>query len=128
MSAAALSIAVYAVYLLGEGAALFLAPNVVLPILGLPPALDHWVRIVGMVVLIFGIYYLVAARFEFRPFFVASVVTRLAVPVVFVALVAVKLAPAALILLTPADILFAAWTWLALRRSSAPMPAVASDR
>jgi hypothetical protein len=50
MGAAAISIAVYVVYLFGQGAALLLIPNTVLPIFGLPDAADHWVRIVGMTV------------------------------------------------------------------------------
>ena len=128
MSAAAISIAAYAVYLFGQGATLLLIPNTILPILGLPPAADHWVRIVGMTVVFFGIYYVLAARYEWRPFFVATVATRLAVPVVFAALVAANQAPAALLLLTPADILFAAWTWLALRRSPAASQATGLER
>jgi hypothetical protein len=116
MSAAAISIAVYAVYLFGQGAALLLIPNTILPIFGLPQAADHWVRIVGMTVVIFGIYYVLAARYEWRPFFAATVATRLAVPVVFALLVATNQAPASLLLLTPADFVFSAWTFLALRR------------
>ena len=126
MSAAAISIAVYAVYLLGQGATLLLIPNIILPILGLPEAADYWVRIVGMTVLFFAVYYSLAARFEWRPFFATSVATRLSVPVVFALLVATNQAPAALLLLTPADILFALWTWLALRRS--PAPAISPER
>ena len=122
MSAAAISIAAYAVYLFGQGAALLLVPNTVLPILGLPDAADFWVRIAGMTIVFFGIYYVLAARYEWRPFFVTTVVTRLAVPAVFVVLVATNQAPSAILLLTPADFIFSAWTALALRRS----PAVAA--
>jgi len=117
MSAAAISILAYAVYLFGQGAAMLLIPNTILPLLGLPEAADFWVRIVGMTVVIFGIYYVLAARYEWRPFFATTVATRLAVPVVFVTLVVTNQAPAALLLLTPADLIFSAWTWLALRRS-----------
>ena len=120
MSAAAISIAAYAVYLLGQGAVLLLIPNTILPLLGLPEAADFWVRVVGMTVLFFAVYYGLAARYEWRPFFATTVVTRLSVPLVFAALVATGQAPVALLLLTPADILFSAWTWLALRRSPAP--------
>src|SRR5262245_60997844 len=117
MSAAAISIAAYAIYLLGQGAVLLLIPNTILPILGLPQAADFWVRVVGMTVVFFSVYYGLAARHEWRPFFAATVATRLAVPVTFALLVATGQAPAALLLLTPADIVFSAWTWLALRRS-----------
>ena len=117
MSPAAISILVYAIYLLGQGIALLLIPNVVLPFVGLPEASDVWVRVVGMTVVFFAIYYFVAARYELRPFFVISVFTRLSVPVVFATFAAAQLSSWNLLLLTPADLLFAAWTWLALRRS-----------
>src|SRR5262245_17686051 len=109
MSAAAISIAAYAVYLIGQGAMLLLVPNTILPILGLPQPADFWVRIVGMTVVFFSIYYFLAARYEWRPFFAATVATRLAVPVVFAVLVATGQAPAALLLLAPADLVFSLW-------------------
>jgi hypothetical protein len=74
-----------------------------------------------MTVLFFSIYYFVAARNEFRPFFVTSVATRLAVPFIFLAFIAAGLATWNLLLFTPFDIAFAAWTWVALRG----LPAVA---
>src|SRR5262245_51207422 len=110
MSAAAISILVYAIYLFGQGISLLLIPNTVLPILGLPLAADHWVRVVGMTVVFFGVYYVLAARSEWRSFFATTVVTRLAVPLIFAGLVATNQAPAGILLLTPADILFSAWT------------------
>ena len=114
MSRAALSIAVYAIYLFGQGATMLLIPGVVLPILGLPAAADFWVRIVGMTLVFFGMYYALAARLEYRAFFVLTVFTRSAVPFIFAALVALAIAPAALLLLLPADILFTIWTAWAL--------------
>lgn len=122
MSAAAVSILVYAIYLFGQGIALLFVPNVVLPIVGLPEAADVWVRITGMTVIFFAIYYVVAARYELRPFFVISVATRLSVPLVFAAFAAAELTSWNLLLLTPADLAFAAWTWLALRRSPRMSP------
>jgi hypothetical protein len=125
MSAAARSIYAYSIYLLGQGLVLLVVPNVALSIFGLPEAVGIWVRIVGMTVLFFSIYYFVAARNEFRPFFVTSVATRLAVPFIFTAFIAANLAPWNLLLFTPFDILFAAWTWYALRGSRAMVPASA---
>jgi hypothetical protein len=116
MSAAAISILVYALYLLGQGIALLFVPNFVLPIVGLPEAMDVWVRVVGMTVTFFAINYFVAARYELRLFFVISVATRLSVPIVFGAFAITGTASWNLLLLTPADIAFATWTLLALRR------------
>jgi hypothetical protein len=119
MSPAARSILVYSVYLFAQGATLLLIPNVALSLFGLPEPVGVWVRIVGMTVLFFSIYYYVAARNEFRPFFVVSVATRLSVPFIFVAFIAAGFATWNLLLFTPFDVLFAAWTWLALRSSGA---------
>jgi hypothetical protein len=125
VSNAAKSILVYAVYLFGEGAALLVAPNFMLGLFGLPPSTDVWIRIVGMTVVFFGVYYVIAARYEFRPFFVASIATRSSVPFIFAIFVIAGLAPLSLMLFTPVDILFVAWTWLALRQGSVPARASA---
>lgn len=119
MSSAARSIFAYSIYLFGLGGTLLLAPNVPLPIFGLPPATEVWVRVVGMTVVFFAIYYLVAARNEFRPFFVVSVPVRLSVPFVFGGLIAAGFASWHLLLFTPFDVAFGAWTWFGLRSSAA---------
>jgi len=115
MSAAARSILVYAVYLFIQGLGLLVVPNILLPVFGLPQANDVWVRVVGMTVLFFSLFYGLAARYEWRPFFVLSLFTRLSVPLIFAAFAATGLTSWNLVLLTPADVLFVAWTWLALR-------------
>ncbi len=118
MSPAALSIAVYSIYLLGQGAALLLVPNTVLPILGLPQAADFWVRVVGLVSIFFGMYYVLAARMEWRPFFWLTIVTRGLVIVAFLVFAATSIAPGSIVVLAPADVVFTAWTFVALWRSS----------
>jgi hypothetical protein len=126
VSRAALSIAIYAIYLLGQGATMLLIPGIVLPILGLPVAADFWVRVVGMTLVFFGLYYLLAARLEYRRFFILTVFTRAAVPFIFAAFVALSLAPAALLLLVPADLAFTAWTaWALWSTRSEVVPAAA---
>ncbi|MDO8484192.1 MAG: hypothetical protein Q7S35_04535 [Candidatus Limnocylindrales bacterium] len=117
MSAAARSILVYSIYLFGLGAALLVVPNIPIRLFGMAEATDVWVRILGMTVVFFSIYYFIAARNEFRPFFVASAATRISVPFAFGAFIAAGFAPWNLILFTPLDVLFAVWTWLALRSS-----------
>lgn len=119
MSAAAKSIFVYAIYLLGLGATLLLVPNIPLPIFGIPQATEVWIRVLGMTVITIAIFYFTAARYEYRPIFVSSVVIRLYVPIVFAAFIMAGFAPWNLILLTPLDVIFAAWTWQALRSERA---------
>ena len=117
MSPAARSILVYSIYLFGQGLTLLIAPNIALRLFGLPETSEVWVRIVGMTVFFFAIYYVVAARNEFRPFFAVSVATRLSVVAFFLAFIAAGFAAWNILLFTPIDIAFAAWTWLALRGS-----------
>jgi hypothetical protein len=119
MSLAARSILIYSIYVFGLGATLMLAPNIPLPLFGLPQATEVWIRVAGMTVVFLGIFYVVAARYDVRPFFVASVGIRFAVPFIFAAFVVAGFAPWNLILLTPLDVVFAVWTLIALRRPPA---------
>src|SRR5690242_2452122 len=83
MSAAARSILVYSIYVLGLGATLLLIPNVPLSIVGLPTTTEVWIHVTGMTVIFLGIIYFLAARNESRTTFVASVPIRFSVPVFF---------------------------------------------
>jgi hypothetical protein len=120
MSSAARSILVYSIYVFGLGATLLLAPNIPLPLFGLPQATEVWIRVAGMTVIFFSIFYFTAARNEVRPLFVASVPIRFSVPIFFTAFVIAGFAPWNLLLFTPLDVIFAAWTLVALRSEAAP--------
>ena len=119
MSRPARSIFIYAIYVFGLGAALLLVPNIPLPIFGLPQATEVWIRVAGMTVIFLSIFYFVAARNEYRQTFVVSVPIRFSVPIFFAAFVIAGYAPWNLILFTPLDVLFAIWTWIALRGEAA---------
>jgi hypothetical protein len=118
MSSAARSIYAYSVYLFVQGLVLLAVPNIAFRIFGLPETSEVWVRIVGMTVLFFSIYYFVAARYDFRPFFAVSVATRLSVPFIFGAFILAGFATWNILLFTPVDIVFALWTWVALRAAT----------
>jgi hypothetical protein len=124
MSRPARSIFIYAFYVFGLGATLLLVPNLPLPIFGLPQTTEVWIRVAGMTVIFLSIFYFLAARNEYRQTFVASVPIRLSVPVFFAAFVIAGLAPWNLILFTPLDVVFAIWTWIALRGEAATASAV----
>lgn len=119
MKQAVLSIYVYSIYLFGLGGTLMLAPNIPLPIFGLPETHEVWIRIVGFTVIVLAIFYFMAARNRARQTMAISVAIRVSVPFVFGAFVVAGFAPWNLILFTPADVLFALWTWYALRKSPA---------
>jgi hypothetical protein len=118
MSAAARSILVYSIYVLGLGLTLLLVPNIPLPLVGLPQATEVWIRVAGMTVIFLAIFYFVSARNEVRDLFVASVGIRFSVVVFFAAFALAGLVPWNILLLTPGDILFAIWTIVALRRTT----------
>jgi len=119
MTSAARSILIYAIYVFGLGATLMLAPNIPLPIFGLPQTSEVWIRVAGMTVIFLGIFYVVAALNDYRQIFVASVGIRFAVPLVFAGFVIAGFAPWNLILFTPLDVIFAIWTLVSLRGSMA---------
>lgn len=120
MSGASRSVLVYSIYVFGLGLTLLTIPNVPLPIFGLPEAKDVWIRVAGMTVIFLSIFYFIAARADFRPFFVASVWFRFSVVGFFAAFAALGYTSWNILLFTPLDVLFAIWTLYELRRE---MPA-----
>ena len=119
MSNAAKSIVAYGIYLVVCLALPFLLiPNILLPLVGMPAPTDVWVRVLGMSVLFFGIYYIQAGRHELTPFFRWTIFGRYAVPLFFIAFVILGFAPPILIAFAIPDILFTTWTVLALRSTS----------
>lgn len=115
MTRPAQTLFVFALYLFLLGAVLLAAPNQLLGLFGLPVTEEVWIRVVGMLVLFLGVYYVVAARANFLPMLEASVRIRVAVPVFFAVFVALGWAPATLLVFGAIDLAGAIWTRLALR-------------
>ena len=118
MSNAAKSIFVHGVYLLGLGVVMLIIPNVPLRIVGLPETHEVWIRVVGMMSLVLGYYFVQSARKELTDFFRSTILTRSSAIVFFALFVALGFAPINLLILIAVDPLFIAWTALALRSSS----------
>jgi hypothetical protein len=116
MTPAARSIQIFGVYLMMLGATLLLAPNLLLGVFGFAPTDEVWIRVVGMLAGILGVYYVRAAQAGLTAFFGWTVPVRLSVPVFFAAFVALGMAPAVLLLFAAVDAAAALWTWSALRR------------
>lgn len=119
MSNAAKSILVHGIYLLGLGVVLLTIPNVPLTIAGLPETHEVWIRVVGMMSLVLGYYFVQSARKELTDFFRSTLLTRSAAIVFFILFVALGFAPINLLLLIAVDPVFIIWTVLALRSSEA---------
>ncbi len=116
MSHAAFTIKAFAVYLMALGASLVFAPNLMLALFGFAPTTEVWIRVLGVVVFNLGWYYWYAAVSEARPFFAASVITRVFALLAFSGLVVKGFAPPMLALFGIIDAAGGAWTWAALRR------------
>ena len=119
MSHAARSLMPFVFYLIGLGAMLIAAPNLLLGLFGLPPATEVWIRVVGMLALILAFYYWMAARFELQPLIRATVFGRAAVIVFFTAFVVAGWAPPVLIVFGAVDLGAALWTAAGLKKDLA---------
>ncbi len=109
-----LSIRVWGWYIAAAGLSFLLVPDFVFNILAVDGDPDSWVRVVGAVAIPLAIYYLVAAHFDLKPFYVATILGRLA----FAALVIVigfGFGPWQIALFGFLDVGGAAWTYFALR-------------
>ena len=114
MSYPALTVFVFACYLLGLGTMLVLAPNLLLGLFGVAPTVEVWIRVTGMLVLFIGTYYVLAAMSEMQQFFRWSIAIRASVVAFFAVFVLLGFAPTVLLLFGLVDLVGAAWTGLAL--------------
>lgn len=118
MSRGAMSVFVFSIYLYVMGLVLVVTPGTLVKLFKFPEPDGLWIRVAGMLVIILGVYYSHAARAEFRPFFMWTVVVRTSVLLFFVAFVIAGLAPPALILFGVIDFAAAMWTFFAVRSDS----------
>ena len=114
MSTPAKTIYYFALYLVGAGLALLLFPRFPLAILSLEIEGLAWIRILGMLVLVFAYYYLNLARNEVTDFFRWTVHTRSLVPLFFAAFILFAGMSPVLMLFALGDLAGALWTAWAL--------------
>jgi hypothetical protein len=117
VSRAARTILAFGVYCLAVAAVLIVAPNALLGLLKLEPTHEVYIRVLGVVVMTLGFYYIAAARAEVVAFFRWTVWGRPFVLAAFIALVVAGVAPPILILFGAVDAGAAIWTAMALRES-----------
>jgi len=116
MSAAAVSLLVFGIYLLLGGLVFAIEPNVPLGLLGVPTTDEPWIRVIGVLMLAIGYYYVRAARANDGAFLLWTVQARIGVFVAFVLLVLLGWSQAQLIIFAVVDLLGALWTYLTMRR------------
>ncbi len=115
MTKAAVSVFSFGIYLFVLGPVLVVFPNVLLSLFGIPQTDEVWIRVVGMLVVFLGLYYVVAARSELAPFMRATIYGRFGVLAFFIAFAVLGLAPPILILFGVIDAAGAVWTASAMR-------------
>jgi len=119
MSKSATSVFYFGIYLLLTGLTLLTVPNMLLGMFGLAETSEVWIRVVGMLVLVLGGYYITAARHELRPFFQMSVHLRASVLLFFAVFVGSGMVGAPLLLFGVVDLAGALWTLQALKKERA---------
>ena len=117
MSNAAKSLFVFGIYLFFLGMVLIFVPNLLLGIFGFAETTEIWIRVIGVLVTILGIYYYLAAKAELTDLFRWSVPARGSVIFIFAAFVILGLAPPVLLIFGVIDLAAAIWTALALKSS-----------
>ena len=115
------SMQAFAIYRFGMGIGLIVMPHVLLGLFGLSAGDDAWVRMVGMLALILGYYYLSAASTGLTQLYHWSVRARLFAAAFMIALYLTGLLSFGIVLLALVDIVAAAWTWSALRKEAPRM-------
>jgi hypothetical protein len=115
MQSPAFTIKAFGIYVVLTGVGLLVTPNLLLSLFGFAPTAEIWIRVLGALALIIGYYYWACGTANDRTFFKATIPGRLTFCALCVALVVAAGAPLPLLAFGVADVLGAAWTYLALR-------------
>ena len=115
MSNPAKSVFVHGIYLAISGLTLITVPNLLFGLLGIPATGEVWVRVVGVLTLILGFYFVQAARKEVTEFMRWTVYARLTFMSFCIVFVLLNFIGPVLLLFGLLDLLGAVWTALALR-------------
>lgn len=106
----------YMVFVVGLG--FLLIPMIILDLFQLSAGDDVWIRFVGMLASILGIYYILVARYQLDGFIPWTVPIRYYAAAFMVLMVVLgKLGPS-LLLFAAIDAIAATWTWLAVRTAA----------
>ena len=116
MSSVAKSVYYFSFYLLLAGLVLFLFPNFLLPLLGMHATSEVWVRLVGTLTFILGIFFNYTARHNVLPFFYISLFGRGTFTLAIILAILFYNAPLPLLLFAAVDVIGLIWTLVTYRR------------
>lgn len=117
MTKPAKSIFTWGILMVLFGACYLFAPNFFLPLFGLPPTTEVWIRVFALLLALLGGYYLICAWNNDIIFFRVTIPGRLLFALGLAAFVALGQAKPILLLLGAVDTCGAIWTWQTIRNS-----------
>lgn len=115
MSKSGRSLYLFGIYTLLNGIGLILVPNQMLSLFNVPTTEEIWVRVVGMLIILLGLYYTMAGQADNSHFIQLSVYGRLGVFSFWLVVVILNLVPPVLLFVGFIDFLGAVWTQQLLR-------------
>ncbi len=115
MQTAAKSVFYFGIYLALVGLQLLFVPQLIFDLFQLGEVKDVWIRVVGILVLCIGYYYIQTGHKGVKEFYPFTVMARTFVFIAFVGLVGLKLVAPTLLIFGAVDLIGAIWTWYALR-------------
>ena len=118
MSKSSKSVFYFGIYMVFTGLPIFFIPNLLLEILEVPITTEPWIKVVGLLEMILGYYYITSAKSVYKNMLIASTHGRITVFVVFLVFVILKIAPAVVLLFGTADLLGAIWTIYELKKEN----------
>ncbi len=119
MSRTAISVYVWGLYLVSAGTLLALIPGIFLPLVGVPAPANFWPRFLGIVFIVLGGFFLVAAKNNLGPFFRATIPARIFGWLGLSTLYLTGLGPKALLFFGMIDLIGAISTAVAMRKDRA---------
>ncbi len=115
MSPAALSLFAFGIYVVViPGLGFLVMPNVVLRLFRMPEAKEVWIRVLGFIIALLGVYYIVCGLYDVRSFAWATVFARFGVLLFTVVIALLKQAKPQIIVFGVVDTAGAVWTLLTL--------------
>lgn len=115
MSSAGISLFVFGIYMVFAGLGFTFMPNTPLGLFGMPSTQEPWIKIMGVLMVAIGYYYIQTGRKDIRLFFTWTVQARLAVFLIFILFYLLQWAPATILIFGTVDLLGAVWTWVTNR-------------
>ena len=119
MSKARFSLFIFGLYMVFiAGGGFMFMPHFLLGIFGLNAGDDIWIRFVGMLASIVGIYYLLVVHANLEQFFVWTIPIRYYAVAFMVLMVGLGKVGAPILAFAAIDALGATWTWISLKQKT----------